>query len=178
MYMSFSDKSTSLTVSGEAWSYMPEGWEHYQIHRYELVKADVTWHEAFEAALAEGGYLLHIDTDSEYEYINDLMKKEGEPGVSYYIGGGKNYYDYDFKWVMPGFYLEDMGSLNRSPYWIGDEPSFEGEGSDGNWYYEDRMDLIWSETEGRWGYNDIPGDPIQISEWFKGKLGYIIEFEE
>ena len=177
VYVYYENDTLGCAISRAYWSYMPEGREHYQIHKYKLVKKDITWIDAFNEAVIAGGYLLHIDTDEEYEYINELMKKEGDREVNYFIGGGRNSNEIGIRWIMPEYYWEEMDILNRSPYWIGNEPSYTGVDANGISIKETRMDLIWSEKEGRWGFNDVPSDLISIASWFSGRIGYIIEFE-
>lgn len=147
------------------------------IHRYIYMIDDCTWSEAFEAAQEAGGYLAHINSEEELEYIINEITIKGYNNKQFRIGGRRNAENYDYYWVDE--YNTTYGDiLNSSDFWgesvwLENEPSFRGDGFD-----ETCMDMYYNKSEGRWVWNDVPDDIVAAVPAYSGKVGYIIEFEE
>ncbi|HAG68636.1 MAG TPA: hypothetical protein DCL38_01525 [Lachnospiraceae bacterium] len=148
------------------------------IHEYAFVIGDVTWQEAWEDALDRGGYLAHMNSDEEIRYIIKELMNKNLTGYSFFLGGrrreGKNAY----RWIAPdgkpfGERL-DSEKYTEGLYWLPGEPSYEDKDSG----YEERyMNLIYKKDEERWYWNDVPNDIVSISDYWKGRIGYIVEFD-
>ena len=149
--------------------------EDEDIHRYEFYIADVTWEEAYQHAIDMGGYLIHLNTDSETAYILEELNSSDYKGISFFIGGRRDdsngYHWINTKGELFGDRLDDDSYIDRQ-YWLPGEPSYSSEGKEE--YY---MDMIYKKDDDRWYWNDIPNDLIQASRSFAGKIGYIVEFE-
>ena len=146
------------------------------IHSYSFFVEDITWKEAYEKAAGKGGYLVHINSREEYDYILKEISRQGYDKIQFLIGGrrssdGKAYYWVDSNNKLYG------DKLNASDYWASGEwhdgePSFK----DGN-VEEKYMDIFYNSTKGRWGWNDVPNDIVSVVSYFSGKIGYIVEYE-
>lgn len=152
----------------------PEAPENEDIHKYELYLEDVTWEQAFENSRAKNGYLLHIDSQEELEYIAGMIDEfEAASGVDvvyFWLGGrryGDAYYWADADGNMAGERLDGPDSPYNS-FWYEGEPSF-GE--------EEYMDMFIK--DGRYVWNDVPNDLIGALQGEpSGKIAYIIEYED
>ncbi len=146
-----------------------------EIHRYEYIVADITWEEAWQDAIDRGGYLAHMNSDDEIRYlIQELMEKELS-NYCFFIGGRRPEDGQDYYWILPsgkryGRRLNSKQYIDGQ-YWLPDEPSYESGGIEE--YY---MELLYRESEERWYWNDIPNDLCSISDYWKGRIGYIVEF--
>lgn len=144
------------------------------IHNYEYFIEDVTWKEARDKCIEKGGHLLHIDSPEEYEKIIKDLDDEAYQKINFYIGGRREKNKDEYYWqAYDGEYLGDpLNSSDLEEYWLDGEPSFESDGKE-----EKYMDMIYRKSEGRWLWNDIPNDILEISDSFKGRIGYICEFD-
>ncbi|MCR4890810.1 MAG: protein kinase [Lachnospiraceae bacterium] len=170
------DEVKSQTEEDEAKSQTEEE-EDTGIHRYEYVVADVTWEEAYEQSINKGGYLCHINSDEEAAHILGQIELKDLGDKSFFIGGRRKRDSLEYHWVdRNGNYSEEI--INNNPkydsYWLAGEPSF----SDENGKDEKYLDMIYKKSDNHWYFNDIPNDIIQVSPYFAGKVGYIIEYEE
>ncbi|WP_251499730.1 C-type lectin domain-containing protein [Otoolea muris] len=150
--------------------------EEEKPHRYEVVKTDCTWEEAFLDAQARGGYLVHFDTPEEYEQIKELLSQEGAEKLKLWIGGKRLPGEYEYHWVNSDGSF-DASVLNSGPYewaWMKDEPSFRDAGINLDECY---MNIFYYKSENRWVWNDVPNDIIAAVSSYKGQVGYICEYE-
>jgi len=148
------------------------------IHQYEYVVADCSWFEAYEGAINSGGYLINMDSDEEIEYIINELNNRGLNEVCFYIGGRRNELgdDTGYHWVnsqgeFVGERLDSDKYLNGQ-YWLSGEPSYSSNGIN-----ECYMNLIYREAEEKWYWNDIPENLIDVSDYWSGRVGFIIELE-
>lgn len=146
------------------------------IHRYELILSDATWTEAFQDCLNRGGYLVRINSESEYEYLRKEIVKQGMTNIFFRIGGERDINSKEYHWVNQNGVLFG-GTLNSEDSWCSDawgqgEPSFK----DGN-LDETYMNLFFMESEKRFIWNDVPNDMLAAEPAYAGSLGYICEYE-
>ncbi len=145
------------------------------IHRYDFIVADVTWEEAYREAENRGGHLVHLNSEEETAYIVEQLERKDLNSKSIFIGGKRESGSNDYYWLDPEGkpFGSPLNDSSHSDYWLPGEPSFNSEGREENY-----MDMVYRKKEGRWYWNDIPNDIIQISSSFAGKVGYIIEYED
>ena len=55
-------------------------------HTYRLVISDCSWTQAFQDAVDAGGYLVHIDSNEEYQRILQEINDAGASGTIFRIG--------------------------------------------------------------------------------------------
>lgn len=147
------------------------------IHTYSYIVDDCSWSQAFVEAKNKGGYLVHINSAEEYEYILGEIEALGLENIQFRIGGRRDLDGDSYYWVNENNELYGE-KLNDSSYWayrvwMGNEPSFvDGE------IQESCMDIYYYSKESRWGWNDVPDDIIEIAPFFSGRIGYIVEYDE
>lgn len=140
-------------------------------HTYTITKADVTWWQAYEAAntkqgfmdaAGEGGsaHLATIDSEEEFNKIARLAESEGIKVL--WLGARRNDNDsWDVtKWVN--------GEAITYTRWYDGEPSYR----DNDGTVEDMLAL--HNINGIWYYNDTPND---VTKYYSGRIGYVIEHE-
>lgn len=139
------------------------------IHTYKIILADVTWYDAYQRCLEEGGYLLSINSDEEYNYLVEELESRGLERCFFYIGACRVENEIEYYWI------DGVGeSINDIPYWMASEPSYE-DASMG--VVEQYVDFFYYQKEGKWVINDIPNDIISIVPSYQGRVGYICEIE-
>ena len=92
-------------------------------------------------------------------------------------GGRRDSDSNDYYWVDQDnqLYGEMLNSPNYWAWnaWMNNEPSFR----DGE-IEEAYMDILYFSGEGRWTWNDVPNDIVSVVEYFSGKIGYIVEYDD
>ena len=153
--------------------------EDTAIHRYELIKGDVTWKEAFDDCMARGGYLVHINTPEEYDAVVSQIRSE-DNGISvYWIGAARSE---EFALPFCYYWIKNDGTasgdkLNDSQYWLEGEPSYTGDDGNGGEYSETCVDMIYMKSSDRYVWNDVPNNLLEIAPFYQGEVGYICEYE-
>lgn len=149
------------------------------IHDYEFVLKDCSWNEAFYDSIQRGGHLVHINSREEQDYIFDQINKKGYDKVHFYLGGrreadGREYFWVDQNNVFCGETLNNSSAW-CSGEWMTGEPSFE----DLNLQIEESyMNIFYYKKEHRIVWSDGPDNIPQAVSAFKGKVGYIVEYEQ
>lgn len=169
------------TCSYEYWEEVPESENpnaslEEGIHNYVLLKEDATWHEAYQECKEMGGYLAHINTKEEYDYVTNLIKESGEEGTIFWIGGLRQPNSYEYYWVNSDGSTGNE-ALNNNPkydeFWLTGEPSFQSDGVE-----ECYMNMFYRKAEDKFVWNDTVNDIISIADYYAGRVGYICEYEE
>jgi len=144
------------------------------IHSYIVVLGDYNWDEAYydSRKFGDNAYLVHFNSNEEYEYVCDLLK-DSYSGNIFWIGARRDD-SYVYKWTNAKNELVG-DNLAKQPYWLKGEPSFYDVSVNQS---EDRVDLFYSKTEGRYVMNDVPNDLLNYVPSYSGKIGYIVEVED
>ncbi len=149
------------------------------IHNYKIVTGDVTWLQAFRSSLNyENGYLAHINSQEEMDYIADLIEQQGYGSYIFWIGAKREKDGREYHWVDSNMHLVG-DSLNHEPDWlrivaddgtVTQEPSFWGDQN------EDETCVDMFQRNGEWVWNDVQND-LPALNVYNGKIGYIVEME-
>ena len=125
---------------------------------YTVYKSDATWSEANKNALKQGGYLVSINNEEEFEKACTLAEDAGLK--VFWVGAKRSSESYwsDVSWLDN----TPVGNLN----WFDGEPTYYSEEGDDENY------LMVFCVDGEWYFNDAIND---VSEYYKGRMGYIIE---
>ena len=141
--------------------------------RYQLIQADVTWEEAFSDCISRGGALAQINSEEEFQKITAMIEEQDMQNVHFYLGGRRNTDSREYYWAdaanrLEGELLNPEGASWAAAHWMENEPSFTSEGD-----MELYMNLIY--YKGSWVLNDVP---LDITQYYPGKTGYICRFDE
>lgn len=155
--------SAQTAVSGEHW--------------YEVVVLDCSWTQAYEQAKARGGYLAHIDSPEEFNYIcSNVLNTESNRKLKLWIGGTRSAGSYEYYWMnTDGTFGQEL--LNGGTFqglWMSGEPSFRDDSINQEEYY---MNIFFYNGENRWVWNDVPDDIIAVVNSYKGSVGYLCEYD-
>ena len=129
-------------------------------HSYEAIRADVSWLEAQQEAIAKGGQLVTINSAEELQTVIDLANQAGFDRV--WIGAHR----------VDGNLVWESGENVDFYQWDAGEPSFT-DGGDGA--AEDYV-MLWN-LNGRWVYNDSRENPLtNFYGMYGGRIGYVVEY--
>lgn len=168
--------STEQSVSTEQVQTAIEAEDASQkIHSYQIVTADVTWTEAYQAAKnVPNGYLVNINTEEEWSAIINQIKEQGYEDRIFWIGAMRRGDSSEYYWV-DGDGKNVGDAINGSSHWLSGEPTFYD--SENN--LEERyVDMFHSSAQDAWVWNDTPDDLISLISYYSGKIAYIVEIEE
>lgn len=157
--------------------------DNTDIHRYEIVAGDVNWYTAMGDAESKGGYLVHINSKEEYDYITDMLENEGYHDYIIWLGAVRSGFQKKFRWgYVDESYRTSDEVLEENPvydeFWLEGEPSYYSEGENGEKWSEDYLDMFYSKKQGKFVWNDVPDDLIMVVPSYKGKIAYVIEYED
>lgn len=144
-------------------------------HRYEIVVADVTWWEAYQSCLEQGGHLATITSQEEYDRVCALADQtvaDGQEDLTYLWIGGKLYSENDL-W---GYRSWITGEDWTFECWYPGEPSY----LDNDSTLEEYLCLWHANYQGEeigWTFNDQRNDIIAVLPNAAGKVGYICEYD-
>ncbi len=128
-------------------------------HTYEVIKADMGWLEAQQAAHDHGGFLAVINNEEEMNQIIALAEQAGIDRV--WIGAHRE--DGNIIW-------ESGENVTFYP-WDNGEPSYTDSGDGAA---EDYV-MLWKHG-GKWVYNDSRENPlIDFYGMYGGHIGYAVE---
>lgn len=132
---------------------------------YQVYKSDVTWEEANTYAQQMGGHLVCINSEEEFNKVCAMAESYG---VNVFWTGMKRT-TYEF-WEE--VYWQDGTKMTYSN-WMSGEPTYsDKDGTSEN--YLVIFNVNNSKAKG-WVFNDVAND---ITRYYTGKIGYIVEFEE
>lgn len=145
------------------------------IHSYSYVLADCGWNEAFSRARDAGGYLAHINSEEEFDYITEQLKDRGYDEMQFFIGSRREAGAQDYYWIDDSgeAYGEPLNDILGGWFWMASEPSYSNKGIE-----EEYLNIFYYRGEGRWIGNDTTENPIVQVPEFQGHVGYIVEFDE
>ncbi len=141
--------------------------------RYEVIQKDITWEEANRECVLKGGHLATITSKEEEKKI--IAKAEATGLERLWIGGYTTVGYNDFitgHWVTG----EQWGYEN----WYTDGVNTEPSRTDANGDNADEFYLMLWKIDNVWSWNDQRNDLINslYAETYKGKMGYVIEYED
>ncbi len=133
--------------------------------RYEIVREDISWTQANEKARAKGGHLVTITSADEEQQMEKLAS---DNGVKYcWIGGYTSVRD------NQAFGHWTTGEAFDYTNWFAGEPSRNDKDGTPEFYL-----MLWN-VQGAWSWNDQRDDVVNSGlDYFKGNVGYIIEYEQ
>lgn len=152
------------------------------IHRYEVIVDDCTWEEAYQNCLSMGGYLARINSKEEFDYITKKVveKEKDYSKKQYYVGMRRDvnsdaYYLVNENNELVGDRLDNGYTSWANSLWLSKEPSYY----DSTLKIEETCVSIFKYKEtNKWVMNDIPSNLVVQMPSYKGKLGYICEFDK
>lgn len=152
------------------------------IHRYEVIVDDCTWEEAYQNCLSMGGYLARINSKEEFDYITKKVveKEKDYSKKQYYVGMRRDvnsdaYYLVNENNELVGDRLDNGYTSWANSLWMSKEPSYY----DSTLKIEETCVSIFKYKEtNKWVMNDIPSNLVVQVPSYKGKLGYICEFDK
>lgn len=161
-------KDDTEGASVQSVSFTPAQKTETQKHssRYEIVAGDISWTDANTAAIAKGGHLATITSQDE---MNRLTTMADQAGLKYiWIGGYTSVRDGQaFGHWMTGEPFDFAA-------WYPGEPSRNDLDGTPEFYL-----MMWN-VSGQWSWNDQRDDVVSGTglDYFRGKMGYIIEYED
>ncbi len=148
-------------------SFTPAKRQEVQKHssRYEVIREDVTWTQANDKAHAKGGHLVTIGDANEE---GQMEKLAAGAGIKYvWIGGYTSVRD------NTAFGHWTTGEQFNYTNWYPGEPSRNDKDGTAEFYL-----MLWN-VNGKWSWNDQRDDVCNSGlDYFRGNVGYIIEYEQ
>ena len=144
------------------------------IHKYDVFVGDVTFDEAMRYCRTMGGHLVRINSYEEQEHIEKILMDNDQEKLVLWIAGKRNPKDGHYHWFNGDSYSEIALDTDKyyDLFWLSGEPSFTGEDAEGKPVDEEYLCMF--RVKGMWSWNDVPAD---ITQFYKGKIGYICEYE-
>ena len=167
----------SYVIYDDLISYLNTGRFIFEDHSYELFTGDCSWEEAKRACEKKGGYLACMTCDEEFELVEKLIRQEDKTNFCFYVGGTRGD-DYNWHWIEPG--LSQNGCLGSGYYkhWLDGGPSYTDTLPDGTEIDEKYAELLYRKADDSFYLNDVTNDVPGIYPSYRGRIGYICEFEE
>ncbi len=153
------------------------------IHTYDIRIGDVSWYEAQDDAIESGGYLVHINSIEEYNYIVEMIENAGMHNYIFWLGATRtDYFSHEYTWAYKDRNYQKCAEVleknhEYDNFWLPGEPSYSSEDANGVTMDEEYLDMFYSKKQGRFVWNDVPSDIISIVPSYAGKVAYIVEIE-
>jgi hypothetical protein len=164
-YLRIDDLKSFLTTG----KYVSDG------HRYELFVEDCTWEEAAKKCEEKGGYLACLTTDEEFKIVDDLIRSEGKENNVFYIGANR-VDKFGYHWTDPNLTQTECTGEGYWKHWLDGMPSYSDKLPDGTEIDEEYVEYFYRKSEDKFYMNDIPNDVIGYYPSYKGRMGYICEY--
>ena len=151
-----------------------------QKHRYELFVEDVTWDEAKKRCDERGGYLATVTAIEELERIREGIAASGQTDIVFWVGASNEEHEFGQWWREPNQNSESYSMSLYNAYrkfWAPDEPSIYIKVGD-DILGEDGVYIAYDAVEGTSFLYDAPKDILAVYPEYKGKIGYICEYDE
>lgn len=130
-------------------------------HSYEVIKADVSWTQAQQAAIAKGGHLVVINDTEEFNKIIYEAELAGITRV--WIGCHR----------INGIETWEADNSGYAIPWAKGEPTYV----DVNDQVSEDYVMLWNNNG--WACNDNRDDPCKdYPAFYSGTMGYVIEYGE
>lgn len=130
---------------------------------YELVIGDYSWSEANRDALLKGGHLVTITSQEEMDHITAMAESAG------------------LKYIWMGGYTSVRNGAAYGHWTTGEPfvfaPWYPGEPSRNDLDGVPEFYLIFWNVQGVWSFNDERDDVASDLATYRGKMGYVIEYE-
>lgn len=142
--------------------------------KYELIIQDCTWEEAKAICESKGGHLATFSGQNEWYDVAGLIREDNSDAFAFYIGGTYNEADGKYYWTADGSNAP-VGDF----IWRAGEPSITGKTEDGRTVNENRMCILVTKENNykRCEAMDVPSDIIDAAASYKGKVGFICEYD-
>lgn len=155
-------------------------------HRYELVVEDLTWKEAEDLCREKGGYLATVTSWEEMDRIQEQIISEEKTNITFFVGANNERKEgiyHGYHWIEPEkgatCYYNMLNFYNALfCFWLDGEPSYTGLTEEGVEVDEDYVVMFYRKSEERCYLNDVPDDILSAAPSYRGRVGYICEYEE
>lgn len=157
-------------------------------HRYELVRSDATWEEAWRQCAQKGGYLAVITSTEEFLQISRQIREEDKTDLCFWIGmenprdTERGYLGYCWKQPKDGGeeYTEVYPRYFNVYYdfWQEEEPSYTGLTKEGDETRENCVCMVYDGGADSFYWKDMPDDLQAADPSYAGRMGYICEYDE
>ncbi|XP_011364087.1 C-type lectin domain family 4 member A-like [Pteropus vampyrus] len=124
------------------WSCCPNNWKSFSLNCYFISTESKNWTESEKNCSGMKAHLLVINSKDEQDFISKELDKK----AAYYMGLSDPEGTRDWQWV-------DQTPYNKSAtFWHQGEPSSP-----------DERCVILNARSTKWGWNDVPCEPVQRS---------------
>lgn len=135
-------KRENLTMEEKDWSCCPKNWKSFSLNCYFISNESKNWAESVKNCSGMKAHLLVINSKDEQDFISKKLDKK----AAYYMGLSDPEGTRDWQWV-------DQTPYNKSAtFWHQGEPSSP-----------DERCVILNARSTKWGWNDVPCEPLQRS---------------
>lgn len=147
------------------------------IHTYDLYYTDSDWTGALASCQQMGGYLVHINSEEEYNYIVAGLEQMNLRKTRFYVGARRDSDSSTYYWADETNTLYG-DSINTYPWWLKGEPSLK----DLDDTEENVVELYYNTTEEKWVMNDVASNLPDVlkglSQYSDTSMGFICEYDD